>query len=76
MGLRHPTNLEKIFIGISVLEILIFIMNICGAAELKKALDSIGIESSLRMTWYDRMAIALAMYVHFQLFREILPFNI
>ena len=65
MGFRNPTYLEKIFIGISVLEIFILIMNICGAAEMKKALDSIEIDSSFRMTWYDRMAIALAMYVHF-----------
>ena len=66
MGVRSPNNLEKVLIVISVLEILIFILNICGAAELKKALDIIPtIDSSFRMTWYDRMAIALAVYVHF-----------
>ena len=65
MGVRSPSNLEKVFIVISVLEILIFILNICGAAELKKAYDSIPIDSSFRMFWYDRMAIALAVYVHF-----------
>lgn len=65
MGVRNPNNLEKVFIVISVLEILTFILNICGAAELKKALDSIPIDSSFRMAWYDRMAIALAVYVHF-----------
>ena len=66
MGVRNPNNLEKIFIVISVLEILTFILNICGAAELKKALDSIPtLDYPFRMHWYDRMAIALAVYVHF-----------
>ena len=65
MGGRNPNNIEKVFIGISVLEILIFILNICGAAELKKGLDGINVDLSFRMAWYDRMAIALAVYVNF-----------
>ena len=72
INFRSPSSLEKAFIGIYVLEIIAFVLNICGAAMLRDffkeifggrqiaLLSDLNFTHNIRVDWYDRILIVIA----------------